>query len=1298
MAGIASLVWSANLNLTGPQVTTILEDTAIQLFNSSAPNGSDPNRNDLFGYGLVDAGAAVRRAYALAQDPQLAGLFADNGYDYASGTPAPRGPRPGSPSGNAAAPAKGSLSNGGDDTRSRSYPPASLSDAVAGATSAASRSSTATMYSASTTAQTPAGTSTVTVTGSGTGDVGDSVTVSPAGEGADYRPTDVQPKKPITVALRAGQQTAGSILGPLAAPPAEGEPEGGLVNTGFDQGADGLERWTVSNSILVYANGRNEAVLVEGVTDVEVDLSQDFVIPQGMAQLTFTIDATTFDSQFQNGTTPDAFGVSLLDPATGLSLVPTVDGSTDSYYTQDLVTEAAPRIAATGVFLSQGAIPGSIQITLDTSALGGQNAQLVFRLIAGSGPESEASVTISVGQATPTVTVDPLALTYGTALNDGQLHGTARWLVNGEPVNVPGTFTYTSAAGTVLPAGSAQLEAVTFTPSDTTNYTTVNASVTINVAQATPTVVVNPVHITYGTALADDQLSGMASWTVSGSVVNVPGTFSFTSAAGTVLEASVAGYDAAVTFMPSDTTNYTAASASVTIKVAQATPTVAVNPVNITYGTALADGQLGGTATWTVSGSVVSVPGTFTYTSAAGAVLPVGSGQTEAVTFTPGDITNYTTASTTVTVNVTPAEPTFGLFCTPLGVGQYECHVHDATPGGLVTFVKGTQLGPSLQEQTGLTLAVNDPVYFAQGVADATGQATVLLRVPTTDSGRTLYVEAFEQAPRPILSGLAVIDVPFDRRLDFGTARSPVDPLFLRVTGTTKYNATTDYGWTSGTISSVDRGGGTSLDRDLNLTARGTFTVDVPNGTYRVDVRLGDSGKYRHDLMGLTLEGIAADAISTTARQLIWQSYTVNVADGQLHLGLEDLGGADKKVSLAGLVIAPVPPNETTPTVTISLPAATTAEAGQTAPMASTSDSPLVFNVVFSEPVADFTVGDVILDWSGQGVLAASVTGRGTTYQVTVSGRIPAGAVRGLSGLTNRASPSTTVNYVYQQRFDFGTSKSPVAAGYKQVTDRTRYNDQIGYGWLSGVISSADRRTGDAVDRDLNLTADGTFVVDVPDGTYAVTVRLGDLGTAAHDQMTVFVEGTPVDPDPISSAAKSVVVRTCQVTVADGQLTVWLKDQGGKDKKVAITSLSLSAVRTVASAPAHAESEPRSIGQPPQQNPALAADVNNDAAVTPLDALLVVNYLNALASSRAPTVSPRYLDVNGDGLLTPLDALRVVNHLNRQHLVAPQDEDVTTASALTPLGDSPELDDLLDDLADDVLQGWTGYRAAKSSA
>ena len=49
-----------------------------------------------------------------------------------------------------------------------------------------------------------------------------------------------------------------------------------------------------------------------------------------------------------------------------------------------------------------------------------------------------------------------------------------------------GTFTYTPAAGTVLNAGTGQTLSVTFTPTDTTDYTTATATATINVAQATP--------------------------------------------------------------------------------------------------------------------------------------------------------------------------------------------------------------------------------------------------------------------------------------------------------------------------------------------------------------------------------------------------------------------------------------------------------------------------------------------------------------------------------------------------------------------------------------------------------------------------------------------------------------------------------------------------------------------------------------------------------------------------------------------------------------------------------------------
>ena len=58
VAGVASLVWSANPNLTAAQVRQILSETATD----TGPSGYD----ELNGNGLVNAEAAVRRAIALA--------------------------------------------------------------------------------------------------------------------------------------------------------------------------------------------------------------------------------------------------------------------------------------------------------------------------------------------------------------------------------------------------------------------------------------------------------------------------------------------------------------------------------------------------------------------------------------------------------------------------------------------------------------------------------------------------------------------------------------------------------------------------------------------------------------------------------------------------------------------------------------------------------------------------------------------------------------------------------------------------------------------------------------------------------------------------------------------------------------------------------------------------------------------------------------------------------------------------------------------------------------------------------
>jgi hypothetical protein len=100
-----------------------------------------------------------------------------------------------------------------------------------------------------------------------------------------------------------------------------------------------------------------------------------------------------------------------------------------------------------------------------------------------------------------------------------------------------------------------------------------------------------------------------------------------------------------VTFTPTDTADYTDVSGSAQLVVDQATPTLSwPSPAAITYGTALGGTQLDATASAVVNGSSISVPGAFTYSPAAGAVLGAGT-HTLSVTFTPTDTADYTDVS-----------------------------------------------------------------------------------------------------------------------------------------------------------------------------------------------------------------------------------------------------------------------------------------------------------------------------------------------------------------------------------------------------------------------------------------------------------------------------------------------------------------------------------------------------------------------------------------------------------------------------------------------------------------------------
>jgi hypothetical protein len=85
---------------------------------------------------------------------------------------------------------------------------------------------------------------------------------------------------------------------------------------------------------------------------------------------------------------------------------------------------------------------------------------------------------LTVNPATPTITwANPADITFGTPLGPAQLDATA---------SVPGKFTYTPAAGTTLPAGPGQILSVSFTPTDSTDFTSATGSTTINVLVLTP--------------------------------------------------------------------------------------------------------------------------------------------------------------------------------------------------------------------------------------------------------------------------------------------------------------------------------------------------------------------------------------------------------------------------------------------------------------------------------------------------------------------------------------------------------------------------------------------------------------------------------------------------------------------------------------------------------------------------------------------------------------------------------------------------------------------------------------------
>jgi hypothetical protein len=224
---------------------------------------------------------------------------------------------------------------------------------------------------------------------------------------------------------------------------------------------------------------------------------------------------------------------------------------------------------------------------------------------------SVGTTMLTIAPATLTVTwPTPASIQHGTPLSAVQLNASS---------NVPGIFSYTPTANSVLSVGMHELTAI-FTPTDTIDYINpviIYASLQVNAV--TPSIVwTNPPAIQYGTPLSSVQLSATA---------NVPGTFSYNYSSGTVLPVGIQTLNA--TFTPTPSTNNTsnaAVSASVQLTVNPDTPNVtailpdpaaAGSTVTITglnFGPAMGSNTVtfnGVTATvtsWTDNSIVTTVP------------------------------------------------------------------------------------------------------------------------------------------------------------------------------------------------------------------------------------------------------------------------------------------------------------------------------------------------------------------------------------------------------------------------------------------------------------------------------------------------------------------------------------------------------------------------------------------------------------------------------------------------------------------------------------------------------------------
>ena len=422
-----------------------------------------------------------------------------------------------------------------------------------------------------------------------------------------------------------------------------------------------------------------------------------------------TIDTVTFNGNLTNAalSSPSVVELVLTGPAiapastiTLGSLAPASPVYGQAVTLTATVSGAALTPAGTLVFMVDSSIYSTtVSNGVATAMVTGLNAgthSLSASYTSSNGYMAATQVTqsIVVSQATPAITwPTPAAISYGTALGATQLDASS---------TVAGTFAYSPAAGAVLGSGSQTLS-VTFTPTNTTNYTTATANVTLIVNKASLLVTANSPAIAYGAALPSytAAITGFQGTDTAATVVT--GSASLTTVPA--VPSAVGGYTITVAQGTLAAANYTFGFANGTMTIAKATssltgPALSAQPVQVAFNQA---GSVSVMVAGQYSGAGIATPtGTISYT------IGTGNAQTAAI------------SSGTATVSI-PNTQVSGLYTVAMS------YTGDTDYRAATALSFQVQVGPQAQ-----TIAFNSLTPVTYGAVPITLSATDTSGLPVT--------------------------------------------------------------------------------------------------------------------------------------------------------------------------------------------------------------------------------------------------------------------------------------------------------------------------------------------------------------------------------------------------------------------------------------------------------------------------------------------------------------------------------------------------------------------------------------